>query len=300
MSAPWAKTVPRRFCWRATQCLCLLHQMAKRPPKLNQRKRAGKAQSNWSQPYRKSAAERGYGNEWRKLRDRIMKRDKRLCQRCLVFGLTVIANEVDHIVPKANGGTDDPDNLQSLCKLCHRLKTAREGGLWFQKGYGSLRYPSGLPKPLCPVVLVAGPPGSGKSTYVANNRASGERVICFDTIAAKIINGGGNRVERDLTKAEIKTVLSIRNDALASLSYQAESLRAWVILSEPEQDKRIWWKSLLNATVIVMATPPDECRRRCLNDARNGDKRAAGSIAAISKWWSLYRPNEGELTIKFK
>lgn len=128
--SPWAKTVPRRFCWRATQCLCFLHQMAKRPPKLNQRKRAGKAQSNWSQPYRKSAAERGYGNEWRKLRDRILGRDKRLCQPCLRQGRTTLATEVDHKIPKAEGGTDDEGNLEAICNqdpfLCHSKKTAQE------------------------------------------------------------------------------------------------------------------------------------------------------------------------------
>ena len=38
----------------------------------------------------------------------------------------VAAKEVDHIITKAKGGTDDPDNLQSLCVQCHREKTARE------------------------------------------------------------------------------------------------------------------------------------------------------------------------------
>ena len=33
---------------------------------------------------------------------------------------------VDHIIPKAEGGTDDESNLQSLCKPCHAAKTDRE------------------------------------------------------------------------------------------------------------------------------------------------------------------------------
>lgn len=33
---------------------------------------------------------------------------------------------VDHIVGKAKGGTDDPDNLQSLCSPCHDAKSERE------------------------------------------------------------------------------------------------------------------------------------------------------------------------------
>jgi 5-methylcytosine-specific restriction endonuclease McrA len=33
---------------------------------------------------------------------------------------------VDHITPKAEGGTDDHDNLQSICTECHDAKTQAE------------------------------------------------------------------------------------------------------------------------------------------------------------------------------
>lgn len=36
------------------------------------------------------------------------------------------AASVDHVVPKAEGGTDDDDNLQSICEPCHAVKTAQE------------------------------------------------------------------------------------------------------------------------------------------------------------------------------
>ncbi len=38
------------------------------------------------------------------------------------------AEEVDHIVRLADGGTDHPSNLQSLCEDCHKEKTAAENG----------------------------------------------------------------------------------------------------------------------------------------------------------------------------
>jgi len=38
------------------------------------------------------------------------------------------ATEVDHIIQKANGGTDDLNNLQSINRECHKIKTAREQG----------------------------------------------------------------------------------------------------------------------------------------------------------------------------
>jgi 5-methylcytosine-specific restriction endonuclease McrA len=34
--------------------------------------------------------------------------------------------ELDHIVPLADGGTHELANMQTLCRPCHRAKTARE------------------------------------------------------------------------------------------------------------------------------------------------------------------------------
>jgi len=33
---------------------------------------------------------------------------------------------VDHIIPRCEGGTNDPKNLQALCITCHGKKTAYE------------------------------------------------------------------------------------------------------------------------------------------------------------------------------
>lgn len=79
----------------------------------------------WS---RQSRHARGYGKAWEKLRARILARDKHLCQRCLPKGIVTAANQVDHIVPKAKGGTDDEGNLQALCKPCHDAKTIEDAG----------------------------------------------------------------------------------------------------------------------------------------------------------------------------
>lgn len=76
---------------------------------------------------RGSPAERGYGTDWRKLREQILKRDLGLCQACAANGRTQPARHVDHVIPKAQGGTDHVNNLQALCVPCHKRKTAIEG-----------------------------------------------------------------------------------------------------------------------------------------------------------------------------
>ncbi|MBE8597901.1 HNH endonuclease [Xenorhabdus sp. BG5] len=59
---------------------------------------------------------RGYGSKW----------DKQLCQQCLREGRAVTGVTVDHVTPKAHGGTDELSNLQLLCWACHKRKTAME------------------------------------------------------------------------------------------------------------------------------------------------------------------------------
>ena len=80
----------------------------------------------WESNKGKSASQRGYGHRWTKLRNRIMQRDNYLCQPCLNKGIFTEAQEVDHIINKASEGNDHPDNLQAICKPCHKVKTQSE------------------------------------------------------------------------------------------------------------------------------------------------------------------------------
>lgn len=50
-----------------------------------------------------------------------------LCRQCARAGLTVAAEEVDHVRPVSAGG--DPwaaGNIQPLCRRCHEEKSAAE------------------------------------------------------------------------------------------------------------------------------------------------------------------------------
>lgn len=58
-------------------------------------------------------------SRWQKLRLKILIRDSYTCAYC---GDT--ANQVDHIVPRSAGGTNDPENLTAACARCNRAKGA--------------------------------------------------------------------------------------------------------------------------------------------------------------------------------
>lgn len=72
--------------------------------------------------------ERGYDAEWERTRSRILKRACGLCEcaECKQLGRVRVAREVDHIVPKSQGGSNDDDNLQAINRDCHKAKTLRE------------------------------------------------------------------------------------------------------------------------------------------------------------------------------
>lgn len=88
-----------------------------------------------------SANERGYGWQWQKIRKQALERDSYLCQDCKAKDILTPAAQVDHIIPKAKGGSNDLDNLRSLCRPCHDQKSARDLGHRVKPTYG----PDGWP-----------------------------------------------------------------------------------------------------------------------------------------------------------
>jgi 5-methylcytosine-specific restriction endonuclease McrA len=61
--------------------------------------------------------------DWGRTRKRILLRDQGVCYVCGRPG----ANQVDHIVPASQGGSDEDSNLGAIHEYpCHAAKTARE------------------------------------------------------------------------------------------------------------------------------------------------------------------------------
>lgn len=64
---------------------------------------------------------------WRRLRLQVMKRDHWLCQLCLPRLTPAI--DCDHIIPRAQGGSDALTNLRALCRACHLKVTYEAQGM---------------------------------------------------------------------------------------------------------------------------------------------------------------------------
>ena len=65
----------------------------------------------------------GYNTDWLKLRAAVLREEPR-CRLCGKPAVTV-----DHIAPKARGGTDARSNLQSLCDSCRKTKDKHDAAV---------------------------------------------------------------------------------------------------------------------------------------------------------------------------
>lgn len=71
---------------------------------------------------RPSAARRGYGTDWRRLRATIP------AANCGCGARWHPGFHLDHIIARAKGGSDAPGNLRWTCRPCHSAKTAAVDG----------------------------------------------------------------------------------------------------------------------------------------------------------------------------
>ncbi|MBC7076595.1 MAG: HNH endonuclease [Syntrophomonadaceae bacterium] len=74
---------------------------------------------------RDSQTRKLYGKTWKRIRDRYIAKHS-LCEECRKSGKLTPAEEVHHIIPLSQGGTNEDGDLMSLCARCHSAITAKK------------------------------------------------------------------------------------------------------------------------------------------------------------------------------
>ena len=229
---------------------------------------------------RANANARGYNYRWQQTRLGYLRKHP-LCVHCQGLGRVTVATDLDHIIPH-KGDMDkfwDRDNWQGLCHSCHSFKTVMEdGGFNDRKASGQ---PAWLPKPAIPLIVVCGPPGSGKSTYVDTNKKHNDLVIDLDMIISTLT---GQPIHHNIDTSNMDKALRIRNKMLSNLADSKCSYdRAWLIVSAGQPKLRMFWNQYASE-MVVLNPGVDECIMRIEADNTRLDKVKEIGIERAKLW----------------
>lgn len=230
-----------------------------------------------------------YGMQrWRRIARRQL-REHPLCALCLQQGKVVPASVADHVKPhRGDQASFWAGALQSLCEPHHNVTKQREE----IQSYPDLARPE-LPKPSCRVMLICGPPASGKSTYVHMHKNGDDIVIDLDLIAQE------RGFTRDRPQGEIASLLQERNKRLAALAHAPRARVAWVILTAPSHSLRAWWCAALGVKqgdLIVCIPSKAELYRRIKADP--GRVTVASLHMALVDQWLMRERDDDAGTLK--
>tara|TARA_R110000824_G_scaffold48924_2_gene137718 strand:+ start:917 stop:1699 length:783 start_codon:yes stop_codon:yes gene_type:complete len=151
-----------------------------------------------------SAHKRGYGVAWRRLRKMVLAEEP-FCMVCKGNA----SEEVDHITPKCDGGGNDRENLQGICRECHQKKTIQDAGNE-ERSHDNIR-------------IVNGPPYAGKRAYVYSQIRRNDIVFDWDKVLAALIPVD----PRDITLG-----MSVRETVVKHAKRINESRKAFIILTD--------------------------------------------------------------------
>lgn len=223
--------------------------------------------------------ERIRGHRWMETRRRIALAYNYRCAKCGLVWRSHI-DQIDHIIPLEQAGSNEDSNLQPLCNECHKVKTIGERGskrLYIKDLVMPMDiYPSGIP-----LTIVCGPAAGGKSTYIREHMADGDYLIDMDAIR-KTLRIADSEWDAD----SLQRSLLYRNDMLRALR-NIDAPRAWFIVSAASCIEREWWmRKLKPERLVIVSASIDVCINR-INTSRAGH-RADRSRLATNKWWKEF------------
>lgn len=262
-----------------------------RPPGWKSREDYERERKREFDKHRPNATQRGYDAAWRKVRAKHLREHP----YCSHPGCPSLAVDVDHIksILERPDLRLEPSNLRSFCHPHHSRRTALDQGFARSPFLRSSTKPDWLKPSRIPVVVVCGPPASGKTTFVRRRAQRRDLVLDLDGLRTEL--SGLPRYSAGHVEW-ISAGLHLRNERLASLSYPSCTWsRCWLIVGEPTADGREWWVRKLHARdIVVCETDEATCIARILADPTRAQVRDR-QIAAVSKWWRDYMRRPGDI-----
>lgn len=129
------------------------------------------------------------------------------------------------------------------------------------------------------MILVAGPPCGGKSTYVREHAGPGESVLDFDDLVEEI---AGVRYSRDPEVTDLALEEWCRRLPVSD----------WVVWTAPRRAQRGRLRGQFGAVVTVVTASEAECLRRATAE------RPESWQQLVRDWFAAFEPSQtGELLV---
>ena len=201
-----------------------------------------------------------YSGPWQRIRRTILERDQHLCQ-INGPGCTTHATQVDHITPVAHGGQWwEPSNLRAACATCNNRRPDNR----HKEKWRTAR---------TRIILVAGPPCSGKNEYVEQHAGPRDLIIDYERIAGALHKTPGQHAHQGTMIA--------RNALLKALEQgKLDARTCWLISSNPNA------KQMFPHHRAITIDPG---RDTCLTTATERNEPAS-IIRAITDWYTSTQP----------
>jgi predicted kinase len=137
-----------------------------------------------------------------------------------------------------------------------------------------------------PCTIVAGPPASGKTSWVNTHKAWSD--LCVDTDTLFIaLSAGMPWYEKPVGLLDF--VFEARDAVIRRLSRKSSIRHAWIITGEADIRKLRELKDDLGADkIVVLETSESECLSRIARDPRRSESVELWR-PLVKKWWHKYR-----------
>ena len=119
------------------------------------------------------------------------------------------------------------------------------------------------------VIVVCGPPASGKTTYVRNNMVPGDMVVDLDAIMQAI---SFQEQRTNATKDLLPVALELRKYLYRIIDeHRVHAFRCWIIECLPKQEDRDDLQERFCAEVVEMQASYRECIDHAMRDPQRKD-----------------------------
>ena len=223
---------------------------------------------------RGTPAQRGYDYKWSKFRRKYLAKYP-LCMDCEERDEVTLATEVHH----ERSILEYPElkyaesNLKALCEICHARRGA---GFWKGKELKKMKY----------VIVVTGPPGSGKSAYVKQHIKPGDLMWDYDEVLKAMT--GQDLYYRPEWGIDVCTAM--RDALYKNIDSNTKVKKVWIITCAPKRYQRDELRKRFDAEVIIIKPDMQVCIDRINQDIRRPNKSIW--VDAITQWYNDYEQDD--------